>query len=389
MNLSTAATEGMELLRKGQFDDACRVLEQGLAKDPKDIGCLINLARAHLARGKDDQARPVLERVLQIDPQQSEARSHLARFKASAGDKAALETLRELASAPGAGFPEQFNLASGLSAHGDLAGAEAALEKAIAIEPNSPYAHYELGRIALNRNDPKKALSRLNKAAKLAPNESQPKWLKARAQAALGDVFEAIFTLTEALKLSPKEPVLLEDMVKYYLLAGAPESAAKTAEQLRALQPDNANAAHMHGIAMLTWGKPEESRDILRQALALAPQSWEVRQALAQVLRLLNDDAGALPLLEEASKSAPAEPGIANDLALIYLTKGEWERAAKALEPALAVQPNDPGMNLNMALALHSLDPARAVEHAKKAQASPEPGIRDQAVRLVAKLEKK
>ena len=218
--LSPAAQDAMELLRQGRVDDALRVLQEGLAKDPKDLACLVNLARAHLAQSTNEAARPVLERVLEVDPRQSEARSHLARFKAEAGDRQTLQTLRELAAAQGAGFPEQFNLAVVLLALGDNGGAEAALERAVSIEPNSPYAYYELGRLALNRSDPRTALKWLERTVELAPREHRPLWLKARAHAALGDVGLALETVELALTRAPSDPELLDDMTKYCLAVG-------------------------------------------------------------------------------------------------------------------------------------------------------------------------
>ena len=56
------------------------------------------------------------------------------------------------------------------------------------------------------------------------------------------------------------------------------------------------------------------------------------------------------------------------------------------LTPPLAASPEDPNLNLNMALALADTDKARSREHARKAQKSSQPSIREQADRLLASL---
>jgi Flp pilus assembly protein TadD len=151
--------------------------------------------------------------------------------------------------------------------------------------------------------------------------------------------------------------------------------------------PKDADAAYLHGLATLLSGKLEDAERILRETLALAPRSVEVRVAMAKARRMAKDEAGAQKLLEEALALEPHAPGAVCDLAVLHLSKpGGAARAREVLAPALVAHPKDAGLNLNMALALADSDKGRAREYARKAQASEDKRIREQADKLLASL---
>ncbi len=214
------------------------------------------------------------------------------------------------------------------------------------------------------------------------------KALQARAaeELARGDLEKATHTLVEAAELAPNEPRLYEQLVRVALLDGRTQTAVSAAFELRRLEPYNPQYAYLHAVASMAHGDVEGARGILDEALRHAPKSWEVRQALAQVSRLLKDDARAKALLAEAVALAPTEPGPVNDYALLLLEGDEAGPARAALDTALAVHGDDPALNLNAALACAKLGDAEgAVRHAEKAKAG-DGEMREQAERLLAQL---
>jgi hypothetical protein len=95
----------------------------------------------------------------------------------------------------------------------------------------------------------------------------------------------------------------------------------------------------------------------------------------------------AKKLLEAAHASDPSDVGAANDLAVLLMAKpGGAANARAVLAPALKAHPEDEGLHLNQALALADTDKVKAREHAKKAQASTDKHLREQADRLIAVL---
>jgi tetratricopeptide (TPR) repeat protein len=209
----------------------------------------------------------------------------------------------------------------------------------------------------------------------------------ARELAGRGDFAKAVQTVLEAIEQEPDDPTLHEEMYRYCMITGSTNSAINAAAELRRIQPKSGNYAYMHGIAMLAAGQLQEAKKILEDALALAPESWEIRQGLAQVLRVLREHPRATQLLEEAVNQNPTQPGPVNDLAVVYLAEPDGAaKAVRILGKVLEANPDEPGANLNMALALRATNPAVARVHAEKALKSDEDDVREQARRLLKHL---
>ena len=141
------------------------------------------------------------------------------------------------------------------------------------------------------------------------------------------------------------------------------------------------------GMARLERGEVEEGRRLLEQALEASPGAVEVMQGLARALDMAGERLEARVLLERAHLQAPAEPGPACDLSMLYLEDGADARAARVLEPVLAAHPENPTVHLHMAMALAKSDPDRALGHARKARSAPDPELRQQADTLLRALE--
>ena len=210
---------------------------------------------------------------------------------------------------------------------------------------------------------------------------------KAREQLLHGDVGLSAHTLVEAVALAPDEPSLYVDLIQVCLLAGSPKDALKAAFELRRIDPNSAKYAYLHAMASLAGGDVHAAKHILEEALRKAPDSWEARQSLAQVLRLQKDEPRARTLLEEAVALAPAEEGPVNDLAVLLLEQNAAAPVVPLLEKLVKAKPGALGARLNLALALVQLGKkADAKPHAQAAAKSPDKAVADQAVRLLGQL---
>jgi Flp pilus assembly protein TadD len=385
------AKEGLKLMTMGLLKEAAREFEGALAKDPQDATALLGLARLHLAQRRPDDARPLLERVLALHPQNPEARGFLARLKAEGEkDEGALNELRALAKQPKAGFTEFYNLGHALLClPGKEAEAAQAFVQALKVEPKNPHATTYLGVAVQRQGQLAQALKCFKYASTLAPRESLPLQLAARVLVQQGQVSKAQLALQKAIQRSPRKAELHEEYIKLCIFSNNPKAALQSALELRQLAPKNPNGPYLQGLVMLTSGQVDEARRLFRETLGLAPDSWEARLGLARALQMgtNKDPAQARTLLEEAVAKAPTEPGPVNELAVLYLEKPETAAKAKALlEQVLSAHPDEPGANLNMALALAKTDKAKAAQHARKAKQSTEPSVREQAERLLKQV---
>jgi Flp pilus assembly protein TadD len=388
MAIERTAKEGYKLMKMGLLPAAAREFQGALAKNPRDTGALLGMARLHLAQQQEAQARPLLEKVLALEPDNAEARGFLARMKAEGQkDEAALGELRTLASSPDAGFLEFYNLGHALLLRpGQEAEAAQAFVQALKVSPKNPHATTYLGVAVWRQGQPQQALKCFQYAASLAPRESLPLQLAAKVLVQLGQVGKAQLALQKALQRAPQKPGLHEDFIKLCVFANKPKLALKSVIDFRQLDPKNPNGPYLQGLVMLLSGNLGEARRTFREAVALAPQAWEPKLGLARALLIgePKEVAGALRLLEEAVALAPTEPGPSNELAVHYLARPETTaKAQELLARVLAAHPEEPGANLNMGLALVKTDKAAAATHAHKALKSTDPSVREQAERLL------
>jgi len=56
----------------GEFDDGIRFMEEAAALAPSHQHILLDLAKSYAMLGEDDKAKPLLERVLALDPSTKE-----------------------------------------------------------------------------------------------------------------------------------------------------------------------------------------------------------------------------------------------------------------------------------------------------------------------------
>lgn len=386
-----SAKEGLKLMTMGLLKEAAREFEAVLSQDPRDAPALLGLARLHLAQHRPNEARPLLERLLALHPNNPEARGFLARLKAEGEkDEGALNELRALAKHPKAGFTEFYNLGHALLClPGKEAEAAQAFVQALKVEPKNPHATTYLGVAVWRQGQLGQALKCFKYASTLAPRESLPLSLAAKVLVQQGQIGQAQLALQKAIQRTPRKPELHEEFIKLCIFANSPKAALPSALELRQLDPKNPNGPYLQGLVMLISGNVAEARRLFREALGLSPDSWEARLGLARALQLGADKdvAQARTLLEEAVAKAPTEPGPVNELAVLYLEKPETAAKAKELlAKVLAAHPDEPGANLNMALALAKTDKAAAAEHARKAQKSTDPGVREQAERLLKQV---
>ncbi|MDP3232907.1 MAG: tetratricopeptide repeat protein [Myxococcales bacterium] len=383
MAISKAASEGARLMQGGLLDAAIKTFETGLATDPRDLHCWVGVSRAHMAAGRNEQARTAFLKLLSLDPANTEAMSTIALIELQQGKEGSLETMKAVSEGGAPGFFEHFNLGSVLQARGDWDGAEAAYTRAVKVQPDNPFALTQLGLLALNRGDARGALPMLKKAAELTPNEWVPKQAWARALAGTGQLGQAVQVLIDAVAAFKDEVSLYLELFDLSMVAGSFQTAATAARELRRLKPDDAQCTYRHGLALFMLGKTDAAKPLFTEAMQKAPKAWEPRQAYAKCLVLEKKVDDAIPVLEEAVALAPTQTGPVNDLASLYLSKKDGAKAERILKTALADSPTDDATNLNLALSyVQQGKKQQAVSHVKVALQSPDVDVKEQAERL-------
>jgi Flp pilus assembly protein TadD len=164
---------------KGSLNESVRLLKASVAANPKDAKALMLVAMILQGTGRDDEAEPVYEQILKLQPDQPMALNNLAYILAQRG----VDLGRALAMAqkaaqqvkdPSTGIPpSEFNDTVGWVRlkNNQPDEAAAAFRTALQTQPENPTFHYHLGLALLDLGDRTAAIQEFQNALAHHPPE--------------------------------------------------------------------------------------------------------------------------------------------------------------------------------------------------------------------------
>jgi arylsulfatase A-like enzyme/Tfp pilus assembly protein PilF len=289
--------------------------------DPKDQVLqweMVQQAIHKKAEGEPLTAIAMLERVLAESPGDVYSRSILANAYEQVGD-----TERAMTNLQMAIETEANNEGLWLSVAGihlmerKFKEAEAALDKALEIEPESAQAYVLRGQIAINRGQEDEAMRLYKQAAEMDPGTTGP-----GAYNAMGIV---------------------------HLVYGRFEEARQAFND--AIRLDSLNGAAHDGLAniLIHEGKSEEAMRELQIALRFDPNQRRALATLASLLSQQGEQDQALKVAERALKVAPKFATLHNNLGLIYRRKDRLDLAERHYKLAIEYEPHQDEPYVNLA----------------------------------------
>jgi tetratricopeptide (TPR) repeat protein len=300
-------------LMLGQAAAAVSSLRSAVERDGSDVDSLVPLALALSNLGKGDEAAQIFAKVLEIDPDNAQAKRVTARLDAVSGDP-----LKALA-ALGAGDDAQAPPATGA---GDLELAafaayragyykQAADAYARAIEAagdaatpgmlkNYAMAEEKAGRAA----DAAKAYAR---AIRAAPEDPELPYLLGRLEAARGRRDEAIALYEDSLAKGPGQVGIRFELGVLQLEDGRNQSAAKTFGALAREQPGNLEVLQNLGKAQVEAGQQADAVDTFQRMAELQPDDPGPVLTAAALMQRLGREADAVAALQEACRRGATE----------------------------------------------------------------------------------
>lgn len=245
-SLLSKATEHYSASRYGQALEAC---DQALALAPGHIPALCSRATALNRLNRPNEARAILERVIEQRPQ-------------LAGPHYALGSL--------------------LLERGQAAGALPHLEKALSLAPQMPDVHTKRALALLNLGLAGEALAAADVAAEVWPEESRVGNLRGSALIALRRFDEAISALQEVVAKTPDYAEAHLNLGVAFREGGRPADAIACFDRALALKPEMHQARVNRGVALLALGRFETGwRDYERRGrYAIQSQRLGITQPL-------------------------------------------------------------------------------------------------------------
>ena len=197
------------------------------------------------------------------------------------------------------------NLGIVLQALADDAGAIACYQRALDLDPASPYVGYNFGKLRYERGAHREAEQLLRQALRTRPDFPEARVMLACALEAQGNVEGAATELEAALRHKP------DDFGALFLYAGV----------LRRL------------------GRVDHAASALRRALAVDPDSLDARATLFHVLEAKGDPAGAAAELEVVLRQRPDWPEALFNYGCVLKKLMRPDEAEAAFRRTIAVEP--------------------------------------------------
>jgi len=234
------------------------------------------------------QAIDAYEQAVALDPNYAAAYAGLAIAQASAGDlsgdpggieRAARNVDRALTLAPGAAIAYAARSYLRTVWQWDWPGAQADIEKALALDPRNSDAVRQYARLLAVLGRLPEAIAAQRKAVELDPLSSAAWESLGFYYTALGDFASANATIARAIDIEPTSVLAHSDLGVVRLLQGKGEEA------LEAFRAIDLEAIRLMGIAMAehTLGSSRESQQALDELMTRHAQeaAYQIAQALA------------------------------------------------------------------------------------------------------------
>ena len=329
-------------------DEVAALLERAVAARPSAVSTRLALVELHLVNKDSAKAVAAAQDGLATDPSNALLLDALGRSQLASGDQQqALRTFTKAAGLqPPSALPHMRLAQAHLSAH-DTAAAATSLRKALQIKPDLLEAQTMLMDLDIAGKDYAAARELARAVQSQRPRESIGYLLEADQAISQKRFDDALTVLRAGLKATPA-PELAKKTHTTLTMAGRHDEAERFAAAWIRDQPRDA-------VFRLYMGDFAAARSDLPGAEKMYAAASQARPASALALNNLAWVSGqlgpstAIGYAERALVLAPAYAEAMDTLAMLLSAKGDYTKALEWENKALALQPENGQMKLNLA----------------------------------------
>ena len=366
---------GTLLNSEGKSDEAAGILESALKNAPENAYGHYQLGLALSKTGNLERAAQEWFQAAKLAPGMNEVQLALSQIARTKGDRQLLKTTAESIIRNSPSDPRGYILRAD-SQDGKPAMAQADLNQAIQIAPQSPLGYSAMGNflrgqgkdeearkyyeqalerdpgyfepltglvsILMHQNQNAKALARVQTQAAKIPNNDALFVLLGGLQVANKDLAAAETSLQKAVQLNPANLDAIILLSKVEMARGEGDQALATAYKSIDSNPNNVTAYFFAGTMEELRGRPQRAEEVYRKALHVEPNYGPAANNLAYLM-LENGESidQALSLARIARQKMPDSPSAADTLAWVYYQKGLLGVAADLLQEAVRKAPDN------------------------------------------------
>ena len=328
-------------------DDVASILTEAISSDPLDPQprvLLVNL----LLRGNDkDRALQVAQEASAALPSSTEVLEALGIAQGNSGDfNQAVATFRKLATLSPKSPKAHLLMADLYATNGNKMEVERHLKRALEINPSAADIMIQLALFYADNARHAEAISAAKKLQESFPKQSAGYLLEGDLQARRTAWELVVAAYLNGLQKAPS-PELAIKLHTAYLYAKRGKEADSFGETWIKDHPSDVRFWVHLGDRALAANDLERAESLFKSALQQQNESAIANNNLAWVELKLHRE-GALAHAETAVRVAPRVPEYMDTLAEILAERQDYTRAAQWQEKALALQPKNPYLKLNL-----------------------------------------
>ncbi|MFZ5493238.1 MAG: XrtA/PEP-CTERM system TPR-repeat protein PrsT [Pseudomonadota bacterium] len=324
--------DGLLELSAGDYVAAQTAFELSLSKAPDYLPVVFYLGAVHAAQDHQEQADYYLGNYLKSVPGSAAAARLAAGVKVRRNDTEGATAILERAAAANPKDAGLHDLLGRLYAsRGDPKGIEM-LKEAVALQPDSAELRERLGIAMLLGGQQEQAQAEIDAAERLDPNSRQGKYMLVITAMRERDFTRAL-AQAEALHASDPDDVTVWNLLGgVHLAMNAPQKAMDAFEQALRIKPDSVAATNNLGQLKAGSGDIDGAAGVYRAGLEHTPGNAAISQRLAGLLLSQKKPDEALEVLGAAVKANPANTSLRVVLARVQFGLGKFDDAAATLK---------------------------------------------------------
>jgi len=338
---------------KRDLDAAAKSFAEVLRLNPQATAAQVKLAGIELERGSLATATQLADQAVHREPHNLEARLILARGLLARGElDRATAAIRETQDA----FPQvgAVHAQAGLLAmrRGDRAGARAACEKALALDPGLVEPLTALVTLDVSEGRGDRARARIEARLTKTPGDSRVLVLAGRTWGATGDTTKAEEFLRRAIDADASNFDAYAILGQLYVSQRKLDQALAEYDKLAARQPGASGPATMAGMILQAQGKEEDARRRYEGVVEKDPRAAVASNNLAWMYASRGEQLDrALQLAQAAKVALPDNPAVNDTLGFVYIKKQLPSLAIPPLRLAVEKDPGNPAFHYHLGLA--------------------------------------
>lgn len=303
-------------------------------------------AQSALERQDWAAAEKALRQAVKVDPHHQEAWGLLTRLLVQQGRLDEAERLAEDVKDKQAQVKALLSLADAALRQRNWEAAEKALKRVAQVDPKNPEGHRLLlqeAQRAFQRQDWLRAEKALTLMVQMDP-KSQEGWQLLMLMLVQQGRWDEAEQMAEQVKDPLSRATALLAIADAYYFRGDFGRAEAFYRKVLALDPDNAVALNNYGYMLAERGERlDEAEKMIRKALRREPNNYAFIDSLGWIYYQRGNYRKALMLIKRAVNIKSDDTELHYHLGMTYWRLGEREKAKRALEEALRLNPNHQG----------------------------------------------